>query len=172
MMKPRAIKDALWQTYHRLERRQTLEMAAALAYYFVLSLFPALIFLSAIFAYLPIPDLLNHSLALMANLLPSDSIGLIRTVLTDVLTRNRAAFLSFGILGTLWTSSGALAAMIKALNRAYEVHESRPFWKTRSLAVGLAFTMELLMLVAIVVMIVGPGFGDWLASTIHLSGLF
>jgi membrane protein len=171
-MKPQAIKRALLQTYDRVDRRNTLEMAAALAYYFTLSLFPALIFLSAIFAYLPAPDLFNQSLGLMAYVLPPDSMGVIRTVLADVLTSNRGTFLSVGILGTLWTSSGALAASIKALNRIYEVHESRPFWRTRSLALGLAFTIELLMLVALSAMIVGPRFGEWIARRVHLSGLF
>lgn len=171
-MKPHAIKDALLQTYDRVDRRHTLEMAAALAYYFMLSLFPALMFLSAIFAYLPAPDLSDQTLPLMANVLPPDSIGLIRRVSAEVFTPNRGTFLSVGILGTLWTSSSAFVATIKALNRAYEVHEGRPFWKTRSLAVGLAFTIELLMLVAFSVVIVGPRFGEWLASRVHLSGLF
>jgi membrane protein len=50
-------------------------MAAALAYHFVLSLFPSLIFLSAVVAYLPVPDLFNQALALMAHFLPADAMG-------------------------------------------------------------------------------------------------
>ncbi len=51
------IKGALWRAYTDISRNHSLQMAAALSYYFVLSLFPALIFLSAIVAYLPVPDL-------------------------------------------------------------------------------------------------------------------
>ena len=118
------------------------------------------------------PDLFNQTLALMTAVLPPDSMGLVRTVLADVITPNRGTFLSFGILGTLWTSSGAFAAAIEALNMAYEVHDDRPFWKTRSLAFGLALTIGLLVSVALSVIILGPKFGEWLASRLHLSELF
>ncbi len=149
-----------------------LQMAAALAYYFVLSLFPALIFLSAVVAYLPVPDLFNQALALMARFLPADSMGLVQRVLADVVTPNRETFLSFGILGTIWTASGGFAAAIEALNIAYEVEDDRPFWKTRPLALGLAFIIGALLLIALCVMVVGPRFGQWLAVRVHLSKLF
>ena len=147
-------------------------MAAALAYYFVLSLFPALILLSAAVAYLPVPDLFNQALALLACFLPADAMGLVRKVLADVVSPNRGTFLSLGILGTLWAASGGFAATIEALNIAYDVRDDRPFWKTRPLAVGLAFLTGTLLLVALSVMVVGHRFGGWLAARVHLSGLF
>jgi membrane protein len=166
------IKHALVQTYGDLLRNHTLQMAAALAYYFVLSLFPALIFLSAVVAFLPLPDLFNQALGIMARFLPPDSMGLVRRVLSDVITPNRGTFLSFGIFGTLWAASGGFSAAIEALNIAYDVQDDRPFWKTRPLAMGLALVTGALMLVALSVMIVGPRFGEWLAARVHLSYLF
>jgi membrane protein len=166
------IKTALLRTYGDVLRNHTMQMAAALSYYFVLSLFPALIFLSAMVAYLPVPDLFNQSLGVMARFLPPDSMGLVRRVLADVVTPNKGTFLSFGILGTLWAASGGFSAAIEALNIAYEVNDDRPFWKTRPLAVGLAFTTGALLLVALSVMIVGPRFGEWLAGRVHLSNVF
>jgi membrane protein len=166
------IKNALIETYEDVFRNHTLQMAAALSYYFVVSFFPALILLSAIVAYLPIPDLFNQALSLMARLLPPDSMSLVRTVLSDVITPNRGTFLSLGVLGTLWTSSGGFSAAIEALNIAYGVQDDRPFWKTRPLAMGLAVVIGALMLVALSVMIVGPAFGEWVAGRVHLSHLF
>jgi membrane protein len=166
------IKDALVRTYRDLVRNHTLQMAAALAYYFVLSLFPALILLSAMVAFLPIPDLFSQALATMARFLPADSMGLVRRVLSDVITPNRGTFLSFGILGTLWAASGGFSAAIEALNIAYEVNDDRPFWKTKPLALALAFMTGALLLIALSVMVVGPKFGEWLAGRVHLSQLF
>jgi membrane protein len=166
------IRNALVRTYGDLVRNHTLQMAAALAYYFVLSLFPALILLSAVVAYLPIPDLFNQALAVMARFLPGDSMGLVRRVLSDVITPNRGTFLSVGILGTLWAASGGFSAAIEALNIAYEVDDDRPFWKTKPLALGLAFMTGALLLIALSVMVVGPRFGEWLAGRVHLSALF
>jgi membrane protein len=171
-VKAGSIKQALERTYGDVVRNHTMQMAAALSYYFVLSLFPALIFLSAVVAFLPVPDLFGQTLSVMSRFLPPDSMGLVRRVLSDVITPNRGTFLSFGILGTLWAASGGFSAAIEALNIAYDVRDDRPFWKTRPLAVGLALVTGALLLVALSVMIVGPRFGEWLASKVHLSGLF
>jgi membrane protein len=168
----RAIQHALAETYEDVLRNHTLQMAAALSYYFVLSFFPSLILMSAIVAYLPVPNLFDQALSMMARFLPPDSMGLVRRVLSDVITPNRGTFLSFGILGTLWTASGGFSAAIEALNVAYDVEDDRPFWKTRPLAVGLALVIGALILVALSVMIVGPRFGEWLAARVHLSYLF
>jgi membrane protein len=169
---PLPIKTALTRTYDDVARNHTLQMAAALSYYFVLSLFPSLIFLSAVVAYLPVPNLFEQALSTMSRFLPPDSMGLVRRVLADVITPNRGTFLSFGILGTAWAASGGFAAAIEALNIAYDVKDDRPFWKTRPLAIALALITGFLLLLALSVMIVGPRFGEWLAARIHLSHLF
>jgi membrane protein len=166
------IKTALTRTYADITENHTMQMAAALSYYFVLSLFPALIFMSAMVAYLPVPDLFGQALSMMGRFIPPDSMGLVRRVLADVITPNRSAFLSFGILGTLWAASGGFSAAIEALNVAYDVKDDRPFWKTRSLAIALAFIIGGLFLLALAVMILGPRFGLWLAGRVHLSSLF
>lgn len=171
-MTVRGLKQALWRTGEDINNKHTLQMAAALSYYFVISLFPALILLSAILAYLPVHDLLNQAFALMGGFIPKDTLVLVEKVLTDVISPNRSSFLSFGILGTLWTASGGFAATIEALNIAYEVDETRPFWHTRPLAIGLTFVIGILLLVALGVMIVGPDFGQWLARKLHMSWLF
>ena len=166
------LKHALARTYQDMLRNHTTQMAAALSYYFVLSLFPTLILLSAVVAFLPLPNLFNQALDMMARFLPPDSMGLVRRVLSDVITPNRGTFLSLGILGTLWAASGGFAAIIEALNIAYSVQDDRPFWKTRPLAVGLALVTGALMLVALSLMMVGPRFGEWLTARVHLSYLF
>jgi membrane protein len=165
------IKDALWRTVEGVPAKHTLQMAAALSYYFVISLFPVLLLVSAILAYLPGANPFNQVLSLMSGFVPKDSIELLRKVLATVVTPNRSTLLSFGILGTLWTASGGFAAAIEALDIAYEVEEARPFWVTRPLAVGLTLLVGVLLLVALAVMILGPQFGTWLALRTNLSWL-
>ena len=171
-MTVRGIKEALWRTVEDVSKKHTLQMAAALSYYYVLSIFPALIFLSAVVAYLPVANVFDQAISLIGSFMPPDSMALVRKVLADVITPNRGAFLSFGILGTLWAASGGFSAAMEALNIAYEVEEARPFWITRPLAIGLTLLIGVLMLVALGVMIVGPEFGTWLTTRIHLSWLF
>ncbi|HEY6972073.1 MAG TPA: YihY/virulence factor BrkB family protein [Candidatus Angelobacter sp.] len=168
----RGLKEALWRTQEDINNKHTLQMAAALSYYFVMSLFPALILLSAILAYFRGPDLLNQAYMLMGGFVPRDTMALVEKVMEGVISPNRGAFLSFGILGTLWAASGGFSATIEALNIAYEVEENRPFWKTRPLAIWLTLIIGLFLLTALGVMIVGPEFGGWLAGRLHLSWLF
>jgi membrane protein len=146
--------------------------AAGLSYYFVLSFFPALIALSAIVGFLPVPDLFNHIVELMAQHVPADSMGVVRQILRDVITPHRGALLSVGLIGALWTGSSGFAGLIEALNVAYNVPEARPYWKTRGVALLMTFLVGGLVLVASAMMLVGPRFGVWLSGVLHLSFLW
>jgi len=166
------LRRAFTSTYRDLLSHHTLQVSAALSYYLVLSVFPALIFLSALMTSLPIPDLFGRVMALMSRLLPPDSMHMIQSVLTDLLKANHTSWVSFGMIGTIWAGTAAFDALIEALDIAYDSNETRPWWKTRLLAVGLAGLTAALLLTALVVMILGPRFGIWLAERIYLSNLF
>lgn len=168
----RNIKQALGFAYCDVLRHHALQVSAALSYYFVLSVFPGLIFLSAVFGSLPFGDLFNHVLLLMNRLLPADTMHIVRSVLSDVLSAHRGTWLSFGMIGTVWVASSGFAALIEALDIAYDVEDDRPYWKTRLLAIGLAAITGTLLLVALAIMIVGPRFGEWIAARLGLSSLF
>lgn len=167
----RRAREAVWRTVEAVPGKHTLQMAAALSYYFVISLFPAFIFLSAVVAYLPGAHPFDQLLSMLSGFVPADSLELLRKVLATVVTPNRGTLLSFGVLGTLWTASGGFSAAIEALDISYEVEEARPFWVTRPLAVGLTLLVGVLLLIALAVMIVGPQFGAWLAARTNLSWL-
>lgn len=171
-MQFRGIQHALIRSYQDLIRHHTWQVAAALSYYFVLAVFPGLIFLSAVLGLLPLGDLFNHILALMGRLLPTDTMHIVTSVLHDVLSSDRGTWLSFGMLGIIWTASSSFAAIIEALDIAYDANDDRPYWKTRLLSLGLAAISGGLLLAAFAVTIVGPRFGDWLASQFGLSGVF
>lgn len=171
-MRLQRFKTAVEKTFADVDRNHTLYMAAALSYYFILSLFPALIFLSGIVAYIPIPNLFNQALQLMSHFVPADGMALVKGVLSDVISPNRGVFFSAGLIVTVWTASGGFVAMIEGLDIAYDVEETRPFWKTRLLGTGLTFLVGFLFLIVLAVMIVGPHFGGWLSARLHLSWFF
>jgi membrane protein len=117
--------------------------------------------------FIPLPQLFNNVLTLLARLLPPDAMGVIYSVLQDVLWAHRKTWLSFGMIGTVWAASSAFSALIEALDTTYDVRDGRPFWKTRLLAIALAAISGGLLLVALITMILGPRFGDWLSE--HLA---
>lgn len=166
------IKRAFALTRQDLNRHHTLQVAASLSYYFVLSVFPGLIFLSAVLGLLPLGDLFNRILVFMSRLLPQDTMRIVQTVLHEVLSSHRGTWLSFGMLGIIWTASSGFAALIEALDIAYDAEDDRPYWRVRLLSIGLAAICGGLLLVALGVMIVGPRFGEWLAVHLGLSTVF
>ena len=166
------VKGALARTYEGVQRKHTMQMAAGLSYYFVMSLFPLLIVFAAAVAYLPVPNLFDQALGFASRFMPQESMGLVKAVLRQVITPHRGKFMSFGIVGTIWAASGGFSSMMEALNVAYDVPESRPFWKTRPLAIGLTFLIGVLLVIALALMLVGPDFGGWLAAKVGLGSIF
>ncbi len=166
------IKRAFGRAYQDVVRHHTLQVSAALSYYFVLSIFPCLIFLSAVLAFIPLPELFGRVLLLMGRLLPTDSMKMVYSVLGDVLSSHRATWISFGMLGTIWMASAAFDSVIEALDIAYDVKCERSFWKSRLLAICLAGICGALLVVALAVMMVGPHFGEWAAARLALSEMF
>jgi membrane protein len=157
--------------YNDIMNNHTMTLAAGLSYYFLLSLFPMLILLAAVVAYLPIPNLFDQILGTMARVVPSDSMGLVHKVVRTVVTPH-SGLLTVGIIGTLWSASGGFAALIEALNVAYDVPETRPIWKTRLLGLALTFIIGALMIVAVSVIILGPKLGEWIVKLSTLGWNF
>jgi membrane protein len=163
---------ALRATYSDVSSNHTTLMSAGLAYYFLLALFPLLVVLASVVPYLPVPDLWDRTLWTMSRVVPADAMGVIRRVLNDVLKSGHPRLLSIGLLGTLWAASGGFSSMIEALNVAYDVPETRSWWRTRTLAVILTVVIGTFFLVALAAMIVGPNFGAWLADKLGIDTIW
>ena len=159
-------------TYAGVRSKHTSQLAAGLSYYFILSLFPLLIAFAAGLALLPLPHLFDQILVLMGRFVPSDSMGLVRGVLRDVITPHGGGILSVGIVLTIWAASGGVAALMEAVNVAYNLPDQRSFVRKRLLAIGLMFAVGALAALALAMMVVGPGFGRWLAGKVGLGGAF
>src|SRR5260370_16582716 len=114
-MRYASVRDALLRTCDDVDRNRTLQMAAALSYYFVLSLFPALVFLSAAIAYLPIHDLSHQTLILLAPFLPAEVMDVIRRLLGDVFRSATLTSFYISLLCTLYTVSHVFCAVIQLL---------------------------------------------------------
>ncbi len=165
-------KRAIVKAVLDVDRHHLLAFSGNLAYYFFMSLFPLLIFLASALAYIPLPHLFDQIMIMLSYVVPSDSMILVKKVLGDIMATRNTGFLSIGILGTIWAASGGFSAMIEALNVAYDVREGRPFWKTRSLAIGLTFMIGALSLAMLTTMTMGPRLGGWVADKIHLDPVF
>ena len=166
------LKQALVLTYRGAWKHDLPQQAAALSYYLVLSLFPALILFFAVINGIHGHALLAPTSSLMSQILPTETMLSFQSVLSDVLSSNSAAWFSFGTVATVWVTSSAFEALIEALDMAYEVKDARPFWKTRLLAIALAGASGTLLACVLAVMLAGPRFAAWLATRMELSPYF
>jgi membrane protein len=96
----------------------------------------------------------------------------VRSILSDVIGNKHPHLLTFGLIFTLWTASSGFAAMIDGLDAVYRIRETRPVWKTRPIALGLALLVGSLLLVALTLMIEGTHFGIWFTAKAGVSPVF
>jgi len=146
-------------------------IAAELAYYFALALFPALLFLVALASYLPY-NIVNDVVAALDPIAPPEVLTIIRQQLESIVSGDATSLLTIGILGALWSSSGAMTSIVSALNTAYDIPESRPWWKVRLVSIALTIGLVLFVLFAFMLIVAGPNAGHWLANWLGLSDFF
>lgn len=144
------------RTANEISEDNCLGLAAQLSFYFLLALFPALLFLVAMAGYLPVDNALDEWLATIDTVAPRELVDLVRTEVDQLVAGDRASLLTLGILGAIWSSSAATVAIIDALNRAYDVTEWRPWWKRRLVAIALTIALALFTLVSLALVLIGP----------------
>jgi membrane protein len=151
----------LKRTAKEFQQDNITDWAAALTYYAVLALFPALLALVAVVGLVgQYPQTTNSILNILTTAGADKSIvdGLGKTINGVVQNKGGAgALLGLGLLGALWSASGYIGAFMRASNDIWEVEEGRPVWKLRPLQVAVTLGMVLLLALVFVALIVsGP----------------
>jgi membrane protein len=146
-------------------------LSAQLAYYFFLSVFPALLVVVAMTSVFP-RHLLDQILAWFGSFTPPDVLQIINSQIQLITKSGHTGLLTFGVLGALWSSSSAMNATIDTLNRAYGIREARPWWKVQSLAIVLTIIMSIFVFVAFTLVVAGPEIAEKVAVRHGLGALF
>lgn len=154
-------KEVVLSIWQDVERKHLLLVSAGLAYYLLMSLFPALLLVTAVAAYVP-QDALQGAGQFLNNMIGSRAVSLIQQMLATI-APHRLGLLSFGIITTLWLASKGVKAIIWGLDIVYDARASRSLWITRILAFGLTFAVSLLLLIGVIVMLVGPTLEEFFA---------
>lgn len=145
--------------------------AAALAYRVLFALFPFLIFLIALLAFLDVPQLFDWLQQQAATLVPAQAMEPVVNVIDEV-RQPRGGLLSLGIVLAIGSASSAVLMSMDALNVAYNVAEPRPTWKRLLLAVAYTIGLAAMLIVAAGSMVIGPAAADWVAQRLGIEQLF
>ncbi len=161
-------------TVQKFMRDDAMGMAAQLAYYLILALFPFILVLVSLLGTFGNPELASTILTYFQRVMPTQVYDLFNEYMGPVISGNQPApgLLSFGILFTIWSASGAFSALINALNRAYDVQETRPFWKAKGIAILMTLGLSVLIVSGVLLLVLGPSIGSGLAGLFGLSGTF
>lgn len=131
-------------------------MAAEMGFMLMLGIFPAMLFLAAVFGWMGNKSFINPVLAFLSNVIPSDSMSLIYTVLKEVMLFSKGGLMAtIGVVVTLFLTSNAVAVVLKGLNRAYQVEETRSFIYTRILSIIMVFVNTFMLFLSINLIIFG-----------------
>jgi membrane protein len=167
-----SVKELVKRVVRSVYENNCLGQAAQLAYYFLFALFPFLLFLTTLLGYLPLPNFMNELQAVLAGVMPGETLALMQDNVHGLIQNQRGGLLSFGIITALWTSSSAVMAIMDNLNRAYGVKEGRPLWKVWGLALLLVLGLSVFLLLSLILLMFGPYIGSWLARQVGLGNVF
>jgi membrane protein len=169
------MKDLVRRIFYQIYEDQVLGHCAELAYYFLFSLFPLLLFLTTLLGYLAEAneELRINLFTYIARVSPSqDIVNLLSDTLAEVTRGKGGAKLSIGLVVAIWAASNGMLAIGNTLNSACGLKETRPWWKRRIGAVVLTVLFSVLIVSALALVILGGDIGEVLAQRVGLGTLF
>jgi membrane protein len=162
---PLGWKDILWRAYEQIGENRLLAVAAGVAFYALLAIFPALTALVSLYGLFAKAATLSDHLSFAAGVLPGGSYDIIATEITRLGARSDGKLsLTFlaGLAIALWSANAGLKAVIDALNIIYEEDEKRSFVRLNLLSLGLTFGTIVFLLVAVGAVVVFPLAMNWI----------
>jgi membrane protein len=160
---------ALKRSFGAFMRDDCMGLAQQIAYSSLLAFFPAMAFLVGA---LGIFHLFDDVEQLLDPVAPNGVIKFISSLQQDSQGGASVAAFLIGLIGAVWAASGAMGSVIKAVNRAYDLQETRPFWRVRAIAIILVVTTGIATAGVFLLVVVGGSLGDAIAKKAGLGGAF
>jgi membrane protein len=143
--------------------------AAQLAYYLLLALFPALLFLTAFMGLFLMNTSTSGLMRSLQTVLPGDALSVIQKYLDQAVQGSGSELISLGLLGALWASSSGMTAIMEALNAAYDATETRPFWKVRLIGIVLTIGLAGFIILSTALVLYGGAIVEWVTGWFGLG---
>jgi len=164
------IKRIIW----RINDDEIFGRAAQLSYYFLLALFPLLLVLINLLGYFVQEGtgFRDKLLIYLSAVMPGSAVTLVRTTLDEISASSGSGKFSLGLLAALWAASNGMGAISQTLNTAYNVRETRSWWKVRVVSVLLTVALSVLILAALAIVLYGGSIGDAIAYRYGFTHVF
>ena len=145
-------------------------MAAEMGFFLIIGIFPFTLFLIEVFSKLGKKSFVNSIFTALEKVMPGDALGLIRSVISEVSFSDKGGLLAIiGVIITIILSTNAMAIILKGLNRAYKVEETRSFIYTRLLSLTMVFVNTAILFLTVNLIVFGKVILKFLTATFNLS---
>ena len=169
---PRSWKYVLKKSLREFGDDHATDLAAALTYYGVLAVFPALLaFVSLVGIFGDPEDTTDAVLDLLVGFVPAGTVDAVRDLLVDLTSSPASGFaLIAGIVIALWSASGYVGAFSRAMNTIYEIDEGRPFWKLRPMNLAVTVIAIVVAVVAAALVATAGPVAEQIGAALGLGG--
>jgi len=160
-------------TWAEIGRNKISVYAAQMAYAFFFALFPLLLFFAALLSLVADKQTVMAEFSgRIAAALPADVASLLaKTIEKVIFAKGAPGLLSFGLLTAAWSGSSIFGALREALNAAYSVEETRPWWKQYLLQLGMLLLAGIVIVASTVILINGEGVIAWIGARLGLTAI-
>src|ERR1700745_3246042 len=166
---------SVWQlarnAFAGLRRNDVIGRASQLAFDFLFALFPLILLIVTMFGIFTSrsAELRNDFLSYFANFLPPGAFEVLRTTTDELAMNASSGEFTFGVAAVIWFASGGIASMITALNLAYQMEETRSWFKIRSTSIVLTLVMSGLLVMALLLVLMGGDVFDSMGARLRLG---
>ena len=165
MDKLRRLIEFVNEMRRRYKEHHITAFSAQMSYFFILSLFPFLIFLVALIGWFSLDNI--WVIANLSNVIPKEAAQIVLDYVQE-LAESNTSIISVSIIATLWTASKAINALMRALNIVYEVKETRGYFVIRFLGMFYTIMFAFAIILALVLPSMGKGFFDFILVYVHI----
>ncbi len=167
-------KEIAKRTWQQINEDDIFGRAAQLSYYFLLALFPLLLFLTTLLGYLAESgtQLRTRLMSYLGTIMPYSALELVQKTIDEVTINKSGGKLSFGLLAALWAASNGMTAITETLNVAYDVKETRPWWKVRLVAISLTVMLAVMIVLGLATVLLGDKLAHFIAAAVGFGNTF
>lgn len=145
-------------------------IGAQLTYYLILSIFPFLIFFLNIIGHMTIEQ--EYLLDDLLIMLPIETERLINQIINEIAATSSDTLLSLSILAALWTGSLGISAIIRAINKAYNIERPRNYIRLKIISIIFTIALVILLLIVLLTLVFGEVLGNMIFSYIGATDVF
>jgi membrane protein len=168
---PAIRKVGAWTLLKRVARETAEDdltvWAAALAYSWLLALFPFLVFVMSLPPLLPDrikPNMKEELSGVVEQVMAPEAAEPVKQTINNLIDTQNKALLTFGLILTIYAASKGMSMTMKAIDKAYDVEKGRPFWKQQPLAFLLTIAVATMVVMVLILLPVGTGIRKWLET--------